>query len=973
MRRLLTPSLALIAGLALTLTGCSGDSPTSPSNDGGGGPPSACNVTIGLNATSVTPLAGSAVIVRATAKKAGVAVPDGTSVLFTTDLGFFLETGLATVSKVVSGGFADVTLGSLDAGTAHVKASQDCGKGELSVEFGAPPSSGPFISSIEPYSGSCAGGEEVSISGGRFGADVATTRVTFGGAPAAIVTLSDNEIRVRTPSRTLANPQVPETVDVVVTINVGTAGIQTTTPRPFTYFCVDPSRRVSVTSVVPSAGKPEGGDTVVVNGVNFGGNVATTRVTFGGVAATIQSQGDNSITVLTPRHLLANPAVPETVDVGVTIDLGLVSQQSATLPRGFTYTAGGTLPCGTKPGLFISSLSPSSGGAAGGTVVNVAGGGFGSSSATVRVEFAGQAAQVLSVVDTVISVSTPRFTLANPDVAQAVDVVVYTSIGEPTQACARAAGAYTYAPGVTDPVIYSLSPVVGPNDASTRVTLFGAGFQFPMQVFVSAGPACRIEAAVVSIAPEQIVFLTPIASGGNVCLASQLVTIEAVNPATGKRATSPDSFKYYACPTATVATPSFGPYNQRTAVTINGSNFEEPVEATYSPEGGSSFRLNVVSVSSGFIVVEMPAIDPRQLSGYGTCTNVAGSISLRFPSLPVAPCAPPADLPFTYRVPEVQIAVVSPTSLPQDGGGATVTVTGANFEDPMTVEILKAGSVIATINNAAVSNSGALSFLAPAVPDSAFNQNPCIPPGGSSVTGVQNVPTSFDVRVTNSRTGCAATQRNAVVYNPIDTTCRAPIVVTGAPNPTATLCSAYAGGTFTASGGTAPYNFSVTGLPNGVSFTPGAGSVTISGIPALAAAGAGSASTPYSVTISVTDASAPTQTGSTSFTVVLNDPGGPFAIAGPSAQTLTAGAAADPTNAMTAGPNGFPAITWTAVVSPTPAAGAVSLTSASGTTSTLVAAAGTTPGSYTVIVTATDNACGTFRHTATLNVSLTVN
>ena len=52
----------------------------------------------------------------------GAAVPDGTSVIFTTDLGFFLESGLSTVSKVTVGGFADVTLASLNVGAAHVKA-----------------------------------------------------------------------------------------------------------------------------------------------------------------------------------------------------------------------------------------------------------------------------------------------------------------------------------------------------------------------------------------------------------------------------------------------------------------------------------------------------------------------------------------------------------------------------------------------------------------------------------------------------------------------------------------------------------------------------------------------------------------------------------------------------------------------------------------------------------------------------------
>lgn len=969
MRRFLSPSLALLGVLALTLTGCSGDTPTSPSTDGGGTPPT-CAVTINLAATSVTPLAGSAVIVRASVLRSGNPVPDGTSVVFTTDLGFFLETGLATVSKVISGGVADVTLGSLDVGTAHVKATYDCKSAPIDIEFDAPPTNGPFISSVNPASGSCAGGESVTVSGGRFGTDAETTRVTFGGAPASIVSQADNQLVVRTPSRTLANPQVPETVDVVVTVNAGTAGAAVTPPKSFTYYCVD--KRISISSVVPAFGKPEGGEEVVVNGVNFGSNVATTRVTFGGVSATITAQQDGAITVLTPRHLLANPQISETVDVGVTIDLGLVSQQSALLPQGFTYTAGGTIPCGTRPDLFISSLSPSSGPAAGGTPVTIAGGGFGDSAAALRVEFGGQAAQILSASNTSISVSTPRHTLANPDVPESVDVVVYASVGQPTQACAQAADAYTYAPGVTDPVIYSISPVTGPNDASTRVTIFGTGFQFPMQVFVGEG-TCRREAAVVSVGAEQIIFLTPIASGGNACLASQLVGIEVVNPATGKRATSPDSFKYYACPTATMATPSFGPYNQKTTVTINGNNFEEPVEAWYEANS-TNFRLTVVSVSSNFIVVEMPPIDPRQLGGGdGTCANVAGHILLAFPSL-ACETSETWELLFAYRIPELQIATVSPATLPQDGGAATVTVTGANFEDPMTVEILKNGAVQATINNAAVANSGALAFTAPAMPDSAFNQNPCIPPGGTTVTGVQYVPTSFDVRVTNQRTSCSATLRNAIVYNPIDTACRATLTLAGAAANTAALCQAYAGGTYYASGGTPPYTFNVSGLPAGVVAAPAATSVSFAGTPSLSASGAGSATQNLSVTIQVTDSTLPAPASAQqSLSLALTDPGAPFAVTGPATQTVTNGAAAVPANVMTAAPNAFPNVTWTSTVAAPPAAGSISLTPATGATATLVAAAGTTPGTYQVTVTATDASCGTYHHQATLAVSLTVN
>ena len=114
-------------------------------------------------------------------RKGGSTVPDGTSVLFTTDFGFFLETGLSSVSKVTQNGFADVTLGATSSGLSKVKATFECGSAEKSIQYQAVPSNGPFISSIDPTSGSCAGGSPVTINGGRFGTSTAGVQVLFGG------------------------------------------------------------------------------------------------------------------------------------------------------------------------------------------------------------------------------------------------------------------------------------------------------------------------------------------------------------------------------------------------------------------------------------------------------------------------------------------------------------------------------------------------------------------------------------------------------------------------------------------------------------------------------------------------------------------------------------------------------------------------------------------------------------------------
>jgi hypothetical protein len=851
MRRFQFPNAALLAGLAVFLSGCAGETPTAPgtATPPGSVPPGSCTTLVSLTATTDNPFAGSGAIVRATVTRAGVPVPDGGSVQYSTTLGTFGENGLNTISKTTVGGVADVTVLSLNSGTAQVTAVYDCARAQKNLQFQGVPDVGPVITSFLPTNGSCAGGDTVTINGVRLG-NGTNVRVFFGGIEGSVTASGNTQIKVLTPARTLKNPAVPESVPVVAVVN----GVSSPAASIlFTYACIGDAQKMSISSITPTAGSPAGGDTVQILGRNFGTNIATTQVTFCGRSAQIVGQQDQLITVSTPTKVLANPAVSEACDVIVTRDIGLVSQQSATAPKPFTYSgngSGGT--CNTDPTFFIASLTPNSGPPDGGTAVTLTGSGFGSTTSLLRVDFGGTPATITALSNTTIVVSTPRRVLASPSVPETVDVTV-TDVGSPVQRCARVPSGFVYTAAALDPVIYSVSPRTGPNDASTRVTIFGTGFQFPMQVFLTGGsPGCgaqRVEGQVSDIQLTTIVFKTPVAVGGNVCLANQLVDIVVLNPSTGKTATIPAAFKYYGCPTAGNASPSAANGTVSTTVVVSGTNFEEPVTANFSI-GSSLVPLNVTSVSSNAIVLTVPPLSVV-LGGAPSCADVPGTINITFLNLTCSPIA----VPFTYRIDPPVATSAAPNSLNQDGSAfpgplgtpVTVTVVGNNFTDPMTVQLIKDGVPVSNtpINNATVSNATSLSFSAPAVQNASLNQQNCLL--GGTVSGVKFVATSFGIRLRSARTGCVVDLPNVLVYNPIDTSCRAALQITTPTLPAGTATVAYGPVSMAAVGGTGiGYTWSSSGLPSALSINAGTG--VISGIPAAAGVS--------TVTITVTDSAA---------------------------------------------------------------------------------------------------------------------
>lgn len=837
MRRFQFPNAALLAGLAVLLSGCSGETPTAPGTVTPPGQPAggSCTTLVALSATTDNPFAGTGSIVRATVTKAGVPVADGGSVQFSTNLGSFGENGLNTISKTTVGGVADVTVLSTNSGTAQVVAVYDCARAQKNLQFQGVPDTGPVITSYSPTNGSCAGGDLVTINGVRLGNGTGV-RVFFGGIEGTVTQSTNIQIKVTTPARTLKVATVPELVPVTVVVN----GLSSPAASIlYTYACIQDSQKMSISSIAPTAGLPAGGDIVQILGRNFGTTIATTQVTFCGRSAQIVALQDQLITVSSPTRILANPAVSEACDVIVTRDIGLVSQQTATAPKPFTYTGNGSGgACNTDPTFFIASLTPTSGSPDGGTTVTLTGSGFGANASLLRVDFGGTPATITNVSNTVVVVSTPRRTLSNPNVPETVDVTV-TDLGSQAQRCARVVSGFVYTALALDPVIYSSSPKTGPNDSSTRVSIFGTGFQFPMQVFLTGG-ACgaqRVEAQVSDIQPTTIVFKTPVAEAGNVCLANQLVDIFILNPSTGKSASCPACFKYYSCPQITSIGPGFGTYLGGTQVIITGHNFEEPAVVN-----GGGTAWTPVSVSSQQIIAVTP---PLIVTG---CADVSREVTVNGTALSCPNAIGPI---FTYYVKSVSPFITSVVpAVVNEGGGEVVTINGGNFIDPNMRVVLKLPAGAPVLIAPTTRTATQITFLTPPF-RGAFTSEACTTSGGAA--GTRNADTSVEMDVVNQTTTCTAIDQ--LTYHPSDITCRTgPLTITTSSLPNGIVMTAYSQ-TVTASGGTGSYSFSLASgtLPAGLSLSA---SGTISGTPTAA----GTTST---FTVSVSD-------GATSATKILS-------------------------------------------------------------------------------------------------------
>lgn len=286
----------------------------------------------------------------------------------------------------------------------------------------------------------------------------------------------------------------------------------------------------TVTGVNPASGPVAGGNQVVLTGADFTG---ATAVTFGLNGAFFMINSNTSITAIAPGS-----AGIGIVNVFVTTGNGT---STATLANRYTYVAGAPV---------VTDVNPDFGPVNGGNTVSIAGAGF---TGATNVSFGG--ASALFIVNNNNSITAVAPAYPTPGT---VNVRVTTGNGT---SVATAANQYTYISQA--PIVFDLNPSSGPVTGGTVVRISGSGFLGAVYVTFGSVPASFIVNS-----DTQITATAPAASSPGV------VIVRVTNLTATSAANQNSQYTYVSArPTVTSLSPSSGPVDGGTSVTIRGVGF----------------------------------------------------------------------------------------------------------------------------------------------------------------------------------------------------------------------------------------------------------------------------------------------------------------------------------------------------------------------------------------------------------------
>ncbi len=538
-------------------------------------------------------------------------------------------------------------------------------------------------------------------------------------------------------------------------------------PNPLT------SSTTVVTATVTQGGNPVANGTAVEFGTTLGnwtdtGLPTTIRTTTNGVAtATLTSS-----------------------TAGTAVITAVVNNVSNKINVTFTSTPVTPPPPTTAP--TITNMTPSSGKPEGGDIVTLTGTNFRTPVRVLLDLGAGvtREAFVSSVTPTQVQFITPQVNLGAGQTLDAA-VSLLNEAGTPNEVKVAAPSAFTFRKAQLTPSITTVSPDSGPITGGTRITIFGSGFEAPVQVSFGAGGSFA-QMQVISVTFDQIVAITPAARDVNPNGSGTLtgpVDLRIININSGTKVVATGVFRYTPAMQITGVRPLTGTALGGTEVTIDGIGFDPPVDVFIGGVLAQTIRVSGTQI----LARTSPLANP--------CGGGSGEI--RVVNINNGDFAISKESFKFIGVLPVIIAVNPSTGITP---GSTITV---DVQDPgigplgsAIIRFTIGGTAVTPTPNVITVGTGVQTFTV-VVPTTGFTFPTIACTTAAASAGTQLGPITTNLTFTNVTTSCTATLDGMVVNPPGPNTCLAPPTATSSAPPCpagVVLPPVAAAGTVTTSG-----------------------------------------------------------------------------------------------------------------------------------------------------------------------------
>jgi len=407
----------------------------------------------------------------------------------------------------------------------------------------------------------------------------------------------------------------------------------------------------------------------------------------------------------------------------------------------------------------ITSVTPNIGIPSGGERILVVGKNF---KEPVRVLFNTGAALpveafVVSRTDTSIEVLTPSVNLGAGQQLIS-DIIVITQAGTASELRAELADSFTFRNEVLTPRISTATPNSGPVTGGTQVTIFGDGFQAPVQVLFGSA-----EARVVTVEFSQIVVEAPAArdtnpDGSGTVTGPVSITVRNINSQT--EVTLGAAFRFVAAIDITSFRPLLGPATGGTEVVIDGVGFLAPVDVTIA-----GVRATVLQVTGTRLLVRTGTL-PSPCAGATGGVLVTNVNNGDFENFNAESFTYVPVLPLITSVPALPVVVGTSFSVSvRDPGVGPLGSADIRF-------VVNGRTLIPSPDHITV-GSGVQAFSV-VMPLTGFTFPPEACTTGSLLPGTRLGPTEVTITFNNITTGCTSSATVGVMPDPLANPCLAP-------------------------------------------------------------------------------------------------------------------------------------------------------------------------------------------------------